>query len=173
VRRLAVNGPVRSPRFSIIAPRSSQRAPLSLRAFLREIRRVLRTPRPPYALESPRFPFPALAGLAGRLPLGAGREPVLAVLLTARIASGTGSATTLSAPARKARAAAANQWLSATCPDTKIRAACAALAETSVTDDRTATANALAKVMEVTDGFLDAAARTELRAMLAVFQGQA
>ena len=45
----------------------------------------------PYALEPLRFPFPALAALAGRLPLGGGREVALAALMTARLAQGVSS----------------------------------------------------------------------------------
>lgn len=135
-----------------------------------EIRPVLQTPRPPYALESPTFRFAAVAALAGRLPLGAGREPILAVLLAARIADAAANPATLSPSVRKARAAAAQQWLSATCPDGKVRAACAALADASVAADRDVAAAALVKVMEVTDGFLDTAARSELRGLLAAFR---
>jgi hypothetical protein len=131
---------------------------------------VLRPPQPPYALESPAFRFPAIAALAGRLPLGAGREPVLAVLLAARIAGSLANPDTLTPSVRKTRAAAAHQWLSATCPDGKVRAACAALADASVAADPGVAAAALARVMEVTDGFLDPPARSELRGLLDLFK---
>ena len=131
---------------------------------------MLQPPRPPYALESPSFRFPAIAALAGRLPLGAGREPILAVLLAARIADVVTTPDALTPAVRKSRAAAAQQWLSATCPDGKVRAACVALADASISADGDAAARALVKVMEVTDGFLDGAARSELRALLDVFQ---
>ncbi|HKS06660.1 MAG TPA: hypothetical protein VJR92_10140 [Gemmatimonadaceae bacterium] len=131
---------------------------------------MLRPPQPPYALESPAFRFPAIAALAGRLPLGAGREPILAVLLAARIAGVVTDPGTLSPSVRKARAAAAQQWLSATCPDGKVRAACVALADASVAADRDVAAAALVKVMEVTDGFLDSASRSELRGLLDMFK---
>ena len=35
-------------------------------------------PQPPYALGVPTFPFPALAALAAREPLGVAREVVIA-----------------------------------------------------------------------------------------------
>lgn len=65
----------------------------------------------PYALEALRFPFPALASLAGRLPLGGGREVALAALLTARLAQGVSASDTLPPGDRAARAAAAKVWL--------------------------------------------------------------
>ncbi len=65
----------------------------------------------PYALEALRFPFPALASLAGRLPLGGGREVALASLLTARLAQGVAAGDTLPPGDRAARASAAKVWL--------------------------------------------------------------
>lgn len=65
----------------------------------------------PYALEPLRFPFPALAALAGRLPLGGGREVALAALLTARLAQGVSAAETLAPTDRATRATAAKVWL--------------------------------------------------------------
>ncbi len=65
----------------------------------------------PYALEALRFPFPALASLAGRLPLGGGREVALAALLTARLAHGVSAGDSLPPGDRTARAAAAKVWL--------------------------------------------------------------
>lgn len=65
----------------------------------------------PYALEPLRFPFPALAALAGRLPLGGGREVALAALLTARLAQGVAAGDPLPPGDRAARAAATKVWL--------------------------------------------------------------
>ena len=65
----------------------------------------------PYALEPLRFPFPALASLAGRLPLGGGREVALAALMTARLARGVLTSDTLHPGERVTRAAAAKVWL--------------------------------------------------------------
>ncbi len=65
----------------------------------------------PYALESLRFPFPALASLAGRLPLGGGREVALAALMTARLAQGLLPDGILPTAERASRAAAAKVWL--------------------------------------------------------------
>lgn len=62
----------------------------------------------PYALEPLRFPFPALAALAGRLPLGGGREVALAALMTARLARDVGIT---DAGDRGTRVTAAKVWL--------------------------------------------------------------
>ncbi|HYW30685.1 MAG TPA: hypothetical protein VE869_04190 [Gemmatimonas sp.] len=65
----------------------------------------------PYGLEPVAFPFPSLALLAGRLPLGGGREVALATLMTARLAASLHGANALSAADRSARASAAKIWL--------------------------------------------------------------
>jgi hypothetical protein len=65
----------------------------------------------PYALDTLRFPFPALASLAGRLPLGGGREVALAALMTARLALGVTTGEALPVGERVTRAAAAKVWL--------------------------------------------------------------
>jgi len=65
----------------------------------------------PFALETLRFPFPALASLAGRLPLGGGREVALASLLTARLSLNVGASDPLPPADRASRAAAAKVWL--------------------------------------------------------------
>ncbi|WP_373062343.1 hypothetical protein [Gemmatimonas sp.] len=65
----------------------------------------------PYALEPLRFPFPALASLAGRLPLGGGREVALAALMTARLALGVMTGDALHPGERVTRVAAAKVWL--------------------------------------------------------------
>lgn len=65
----------------------------------------------PYTVAPLAFPFPALASLAGRAQLGAGREVALAALLVARLAHGTIGPDPMSAPDRVARAASSKVWL--------------------------------------------------------------
>jgi hypothetical protein len=65
----------------------------------------------PYALEPLRFPFPALAALSGRLPLGGGREVAVAALLTARLARGVLAGESLHPAERASRASACKVWL--------------------------------------------------------------
>lgn len=69
------------------------------------------TLQPPYALAPTQFPFPALAALAGRLPLGGGREVALAVLTVARLAVVLLPPDALPAEERQARAQGARVWL--------------------------------------------------------------
>jgi hypothetical protein len=65
----------------------------------------------PYSLEPLAFPFPALAALGGRLPLGGGREVALASLLVARLAMEMRGAEPMTVGDRVARAASAKVWL--------------------------------------------------------------
>jgi hypothetical protein len=65
----------------------------------------------PFASEPLRFPFPALAALAGRLPLGGGREVALAALMAAHLAQGAASGEALPPAERATRASAAKVWL--------------------------------------------------------------
>lgn len=65
----------------------------------------------PHALEPLRFPFPALAALAGRLPLGGGREVALASLLVARLSTAVSGRDALTVADRVTRAGAAKVWL--------------------------------------------------------------
>lgn len=65
----------------------------------------------PFSLEPLQFPCPALAALAGRLPLGGGREVALAALVVTRLALGLVGPDALSAEVRTARAAGAKVWL--------------------------------------------------------------
>lgn len=78
--------------------------------------------QPPYSLRNIAFPFPALAALAGRLPLGGGREIALAALTAARLASGMLQPDALLASDRTVRAAAARTWLASLALPTALRA---------------------------------------------------
>jgi hypothetical protein len=123
---------------------------------------------PPFALIPPTFRFPALASLAARSALGAGREATLAVLLTARVAEG---ALTLPRDARSARAAAAAQWLSAACPDAKLRAACISVVEATTDDAREPLARALTRVIDANASHLDGASKAELAGLVRAVTG--
>ncbi len=82
----------------------------------------------PYALTPLQFPFPALVALAGRLPLGGGREVALAALVVARLAHdalGAPGAPSLGAAEREVRAAAARVWLASLALPAPVRTACA------------------------------------------------
>jgi len=78
--------------------------------------------QPPYSLRALAFPFPALAALAGRLPLGGGREIALAALTAARLASAMLEPDPLAPADRTTRAAAARVWLASLALPTAMRA---------------------------------------------------
>lgn len=126
---------------------------------------MLRPPAPPFAVPAVAFRFPALAALAGRLPVGSGREAALAALLVARLAAGMVPDARLARPIRAQRAAAARQWLPSMCPDVRVRAACTTLAAATAEDDPSPVGKALVRVIEVTAPHLDSAARSELSAL--------
>lgn len=124
---------------------------------------IASAPRAPYALEPTTFPFPALAAMAGRAPLGGPREIALACFLIARIVFDAVSAPGMLSPDQKrARAQGAKHWLGSAALPTQLRSALSRLAESTVTDDRNAITAALDSVMTVTANHLDPAARLEL-----------
>lgn len=120
------------------------------------------TARPPYAVAPNVFPFPALAALAGKAPLGGPREIALACLVGARLASGC-IEPVIPAAERGARAAAARSWLGSLNLPPGIRNAVTRVADASTGDSGSAVAAALLKVMEVTAGQVDGHARLELQ----------
>ena len=120
---------------------------------------------PPFALEAPRFRFPALAACAARAPLGGGREAVVAVLMVARLASGHAAPHALSAPVRQARAAAARTWLASLTLPAPVRAPILRAIDASGSDGA-GLHEALAAVMQVTQGQLDRATHVELQTLL-------
>jgi hypothetical protein len=123
---------------------------------------------PPFALSPASFRFPALASLAARSALGAGREAALATLLTARVAEGV---LTLPRAARAERATAAAQWLGTSCPDARIRAACIAVVEATADDPREPLARALTRVIDANAAHLDVASKAELTALVRAVTG--
>jgi hypothetical protein len=130
----------------------------------------MQIPFPPFALEPASFRFPALAALAARSALGAGREATLSVLLVARIAE---SAVAGGVPRalRAGRGAAAVQWLNTSCPDPKIRAACLAVVESANDDAREPLAKALTRVLDANSSHLDGASKAELATLVRTVTG--
>jgi hypothetical protein len=88
--------------------------------------------------------------------------------MTARIAEG---ALTLPRAVRAGRAAAASQWLSASCPDAKLRAACISVVDATNDDAREPLARALARVIELNASHLDGASKAELTALVRAVTG--
>ena len=116
---------------------------------------------PPYALASTTFRFPALAALAGRMPLGGQREVALATYLAARLAHDCLPERGLSDAVRSERASSAKTWLSTLALPAPIRPALAKLVE-STSGNRSQTAEALRAVITLTANVLDTRARLEL-----------
>ena len=132
---------------------------------------MLRPPGPPFSLDAVTFRFPALAGSAGSLPIGSGREAALAALLVARLAADAIPPGSLPLVLRAERATAARHWLGATCPDARVRNACAAVAEATGGDDGALVGRALTGLIEAISHVLDEAARMELAALARAFAG--
>lgn len=117
--------------------------------------------QPPYILRSLAFPFPALAALAGRLPLGGGREVALASLTAARLAHGMLEPDAIPVTERATRAAAARVWLASLALPNVTRAPFTRCFEATASSATTA-AGAIRSLLVVTSAHLDAASATEL-----------
>lgn len=124
----------------------------------------------PYSLEPLAFPFPALAALAGRLPLGGGREVALAALLVARLAHGVGGPDPMSAPDRVARAASAKVWLASLALPNATRAPFARCVE-STAGTPLQVGGALRSLLAATSAHLDAASVHELERLIRQLAG--
>ena len=115
----------------------------------------------PYGLEPLAFPFPALAALAGRLPLGGGREVALAALMSARLAQALRGATAVSATDRGARASAAKVWLASLALPANTRVPFARCID-ATTGSALQVAGALRSLVAVAGTHLDGASVQEL-----------
>ena len=124
---------------------------------------ITNAPRAPYALEPNVFPFPGIALLAGRAPLGGPREIALACFLVARLAGdATRQSGQLSSDQMTSRAQAARHWLGSAALPSPVRTALIRLVEATCRADKNALKAALDVVMTVTANHLDSAARLEL-----------
>lgn len=115
----------------------------------------------PYSLEPLAFPFPSLAALAGRLPLGGGREVALASLLVARLARGVLRSDAIGIPERVARAASAKVWLASLALPAATRVPFARCIDATA-GSALQVAGALRSVIAVTGPHLDGPAVIEL-----------
>ncbi|MDQ3697220.1 MAG: hypothetical protein M3373_04245 [Gemmatimonadota bacterium] len=115
----------------------------------------------------PRFPFPALAALAGRVPLSRGREVAVACLMGARLAAGTLPPLSLSDRVRVERAKAARVWLAGLTMPAKLRGTLARLYDASARATAPEMAVAVRAAAEAAATHLDAAARAELEQLAA------
>ena len=130
-------------------------------------------PRAPYGLEPTTFPFPALATMAGRAPLGGPREIALACFLVARVVADTSfGRETLSRDQRLERAQGVKHWLGAATIPAPVRNALSRLSDSTAKDDPSALKAALESVIAVTANQLDSGARLELGRLAQAIAGQ-
>lgn len=115
----------------------------------------------PYGLESLGFPYPALALLAGRLPLGGGREVALASLMVARLAGALSGTYALTVAERTTRASASKVWLASLALPANTRVPFARCIESTTGSPAQASA-ALRTVLAAAGVHLDGAAVAEL-----------
>ena len=94
--------------------------------------------------------------------MGGAREVALATLIGARLASGAISPNRLPTKSREARANGARNWLLSLALPQAPRAVYLRLIEATGTDDTDDIGQSLAKVIELSDPYLDQASRLEL-----------
>lgn len=123
---------------------------------------MAQVPLPPYALEPTAFPFPALAAMAGRAPLGGPRETALACFLVARLAGEIADGHGLPSDQQRARVQGVKHWLGASALSGSLKAALTKLAESTLSEDREVSKSAVDSVIAVTANQLDPGARLEL-----------
>jgi hypothetical protein len=129
--------------------------------------------RPAYALRPIGFRFPALAALAGRAPMGGQREVALAMYVVARLAQDAVGDEALAQPLRAERAAAARSWLASLTPlPTTVRIPLSKAVDASG-QEPAAIAAAVRAVIDVTAGYLDSGARSEVAQLAAALDSQA
>jgi hypothetical protein len=117
-----------------------------------------------------RFPFPALAALAGRGALGGEREAALAALMAARLAAGL-TVHSVPSSARGARAVAARAWLTGLALPPALRTPLARVVDASAGEDRLRLAQHLRALSHVASEWLDSPSRSELE-RLALLLGE-
>jgi hypothetical protein len=128
----------------------------------------VQSPLPPYALATPSFPFPHLAGLAGRAPIGGAREVALACFVAARLAAECSPG--LADPddhARAARVTGAKGWLGTLTLPPELRAPLLRCVESTAQGPARAVAQELSAVAAAGAGYLDGGSRAELETLAA------
>jgi hypothetical protein len=132
-------------------------------------------PNTPIAnLHAPRrFPWRALAALAGRQPIGGEREIALGCLMAARLASGAYGAGALPPAVRAERAAGARVWLASLTVPPAIRAALTRVTDASARTPTPAPelAGAIRALVASAASQLDAPSRAELERLASEVDG--
>lgn len=117
----------------------------------------------PYTVPATRFPFPALAALAARAPLGA-REVALGCLMAARLAFAR--RLSLDVETHAARAAAARTWFASVALPAALRAPIARFLDAVTRADDAELGGALGAVTAQARRHLDRASIAELEAVV-------
>ena len=126
---------------------------------------------PPYALPAPTFPFPHLASLAGRAPIGGAREVALACFVAARLAADCAAAAPeLDDASRTARTAGAKGWLGTLTLPPALRATLLRCLEATADGSPAAVSRELSELANAGAGYLDAGSRSELDALAATLR---
>jgi hypothetical protein len=131
----------------------------------------VQSPLPPYALAAPTFPFPHLAGLAGRAPIGGAREVALACFVAARLAAECGPGLADPAdPARAARVAGAKGWLGTLALPNDVRGPLIRCVESTAQGSARMVAQELSALAAAGAGYLDGGSRAELETLAATLR---
>jgi hypothetical protein len=131
----------------------------------------VQSPLPPYALGTPAFPFPHLAGLAGRAPIGGAREVALACFVAARLAVDCANpAIELGETGRTARAAGAKGWLGTLALPANVRAPLLRCVEVSAEGSARQVGAQIAELAVAGAAFLDPGSRAELETLAATLR---
>jgi hypothetical protein len=116
----------------------------------------------------PLFPFPHLASLAGRAPIGGAREVALACFVAARLAADrTPNGAELPPPVLAARCAGAKAWLGTLALPAPVRGSVGRCVEASTDPEVRRLAGELSSLASAAAAYLDPAARSELETLAA------
>ena len=126
-------------------------------------------PLPPYALTAQSFPFPHLASLSGRAPIGGAREVALACFVAARLAADCMDEPLESGGlARSARATGAKGWLGTLALPAPVRGPLLRCLESTADGPPGAVGRALSELAAAGGLFLDAGSISELDSLAVI-----
>ena len=132
----------------------------------------MQSPLPPYALSSPTFPFPHLASLAGRAPIGGAREVALACFVAARLAADCANGgTELVDQGRATRSAGAKGWLGTLALPPVVRGPLLRCVESTAAGSPRTVGLELSELAAAGAAYLDQGSRAELDALAISLRG--
>jgi hypothetical protein len=144
---------------------------LPVMSLVHQISRV-QSPLPPYALTTPAFPFPHLAGLAGRAPIGGAREVALACFVAARLAADSLSRSPeLAESGRAARSAGAKGWLGTLALPSTVRGPLLRCVESTALGSARSIGHEVSELALAGAAYLDPGSRAELETLATALRG--